>query len=245
MIGKDFGRLLYGSVLALCVALPAAAQSVGEPSFTLYVQQAWPKQTTTNNQIRDINRAFGTNFDDWSDVPNLSIGGQLLWRVAPDWRLGVQVDYGAGSISGKETVLTEAGPARLSFEQRYDIYTDFYAVTLWNPWPDSKRVRPFLYGGVGVAYESDTTTLRLRNEFIDSGLRVDNDGWFPTYTAGLGADVPFSSQSAWYFEFGVAYVWARMTNHVPAKGDLAPSPTVTADTDLTGPNFWLGIGRAF
>jgi hypothetical protein len=36
-----------------------------------------------------------------------------------------------------------------------------------------------------------------------------------------------------------------MTNQVPATGDLAPSPRVTADTDLTGPNYWLGIGHSF
>jgi hypothetical protein len=57
--------------------------------------------------------------------------------------------------------------------------------------------------------------------------------------------VPLSATTPWYFEFGVAYVWARMTNDVPATGDLAPSATVTADTELTGPNYWLGVGRSF
>jgi hypothetical protein len=57
--------------------------------------------------------------------------------------------------------------------------------------------------------------------------------------------VPFGSGSQWYVEFGAAYMWARMTNHVPAQGDLAPAATVTADTDLTGPNVWLGIGCRF
>jgi opacity protein-like surface antigen len=178
-------------------------------------------------------------------VPNLSIGAQVYWPVAPGWKVGVEVDYGAGSISGNAKVPTEAGTAKLSFEQRYDIYTDVYAVAQWKPWPESKRFQPFAFGGIGVAYESDKTTLRLRNDFIDSELRVENSGWFPTYTLGLGADVPFSATSHWFFEFGGAYVWARMTNHVPARGDLAPAPTVTADTDLTGPNCWLGIGRTF
>lgn len=229
----------------MCAAARAATEVDAAHAFTFYGQQAWPKQTTTNQQIADINRAFGTNFDDWGDVANLSVGAQFFWRVAPGWKLGVQVDYGAGSISGSDQVPSAAGPAELSFKQRYDIYTDIYAVAKWNPWPEMAKVQPFLYGGVGVAYESDTTTLTLKNEFIDSGLRVENDGWFPTYTAGIGIDVPFSSTRTWYFEFGVAYVWARMTNHVPATGDLAPSPTVTADTDLTGPNYWLGVGRSF
>lgn len=236
-------RSVFFAALVLATT-SATAQTNIEREFTFYVQQAWPKQTTTNRQIEDINDAFGTNFDDWSDVPNLSVGAQLLWRVAPGWKLGVQVDYGNGSISGTERVPTDAGTAKLSFEQRYDVYADAYAVAKWNPWPAAERIRPFLYGGIGIAYESDKTTLTLHNEFIDSRLRVDNDGWFPTYSAGIGVDVPWST-TKWFFEAGVAYVWARMTNKAPATGDLAPSATVTADTDLTGPNYWVGVGRSF
>jgi hypothetical protein len=236
--------LLAGSLLLVATASVSVAADDG-PSFNFYVQQAWPKQTTTNNQIEQINQAFGTDFDDWSDVANLSIGAQLLWQVAPSWKIGVQADYGRGSIDGSDYVQTEAGEARLSFEQQYDIYADLYAVAQWLPWPEMKTVRPFVYGGVGIAYESDTTTLKLENPLIDAELRVENDGWFPTYSAGIGMDVPLSSSSAWYFEVGVAYVWARMTNQVPATGSLAPAPEVTADTDLTGPNYWLGVGLKF
>ena len=49
---------------------------------------------------------------------------------------------------------------------------------------------PFIYGGVGFGYEKDRTTLTLKNDYIDEELRVDNDGWFPTFSAGLGIDVP-------------------------------------------------------
>lgn len=227
------------------LALLAAAAQAEPPAFTLYLQQAWPRQSLTNSQIRQINDTFGTHFDDWSDVANLSLGGQLLWQVRPTWKVGVQVDYGSGAIDGNAQVMTEAGPARLEFEQRYDVYVDVMAVAQWRPALSSPRVQPFLYGGLGAAYESDTTTLKLHNDFIASGLRVENDGWFPAYTAGAGLDVPFGSGSQWYVEFGAAYMWARMTNHVPAQGDLAPAATVTADTDLTGPNVWLGIGCRF
>jgi hypothetical protein len=242
---KTVSWTFLGGALLLALALPAFAEADGTHSFNFYVQQAWPKQTQTNDQIQQINQTFGTDFDDWSDVPNLSIGAQLLWRVSPYWKVGMQVDYGAGSIEGSAQVPTEAGPAKLSFEQRYDVYADLYAVAQVFPWPEWKKVLPFLYGGIGVAYESDTTTLKLQNSLIDEGLRVENDGWFPTYTAGFGIDVPFSAQSPWHCEIGVAYVWARMTNQVHARGSLAPAPTVTADTDLTGPNYWLGIGRSF
>jgi hypothetical protein len=105
---------------------------------------------------------------------------------------------------------------------------------------------PFIYGGIGYGYEKDRTTLNLQNEFINEDLLVvNNDGWFPTYSAGVGIDVPLSSKDRWYLEFGGAYVWARMTNTVPASGSLAPAPEVTADTDFTGPNYWIGIGLKF
>jgi hypothetical protein len=237
------------ATICTCLVCGAAPPLLAEPAaareFSFYLQQSWPKQTATNKQIEEINDTFGTNFEDWDDVANLSLGGQVLWQAAPGWKLGVQVDYSSGSISGREQVATLAGPADLSFEQEYDIYADLYGVAKWNPWPASERVQPFLYAGIGVAYESDTTTLRLRNDFIDSSLKARNDGWFPTYSAGIGIDVPFSAASSWFFEFGLAYVWARMTNEVPVSGDLAPSATVTADSDLTGPNYWLGIGRSF
>lgn len=232
-------------LVLLGVAGPVAAEEAASHEFTFYVQQAWPQQTRANRQIQQINRTFGTDFDDWGDVANLSIGAQLWWSVAPAWEVGVQVDYGSGAIDGREQVPTEAGPAKLSFEQRYHIYADVYGVTKWCPTPKATAVRPFLYAGIGLAYESDTTTLKLRNDVIDSRLRVDNDGWFPTYTAGALVDVPFGAEKRWYAELGVGYVWARMTNKVPVEGDLAPSPTVVADTELTGPNWWLGLGRYF
>ena len=232
------------ALLTFVASLPATAQAEA-PAFTLYLQQAWPRQSQTNAQIAQINDAFGTHFDDWGDVANLSLGGQLLWQVRPTWKVGVQVDYGSGAIDGHAQVMTEAGPATLEFEQRYDLYVDVMAVAQWRPALSSPRVQPFVYGGLGAAYESDTTTLKLHNDFIASGLRVENDGWFPAYTVGAGIDVPFSGASQWYVEVGAAYMWARMTNHVPAQGDLAPAPTVTADTDLTGPNVWLGVGCHF
>jgi len=108
---------LAGSLL-LAVAPPAFAEADGKHSFNFHVQQAWPKQTPTNDQIQRINRTFGTHFDDWSDVANLSVGAQLFWRASPYWKVGMQVGYGAGSIAGSAHVPTGAGLARLSFEQR-------------------------------------------------------------------------------------------------------------------------------
>jgi opacity protein-like surface antigen len=241
--------VLAWAALLVCLGVAGSMPAyAGDPSpsyFTFYVQQSYPKQTTTNNQIQQINQTFGTNFDDWSDVANLSIGAQLFKRVSPCWKVGLQLDYSQGAIKGSASIPTEAGPAELAFEQRYNIYFDVYAIAHYLPCPSCTRVVPFVYGGVGIGYEKDRTTLTLRNDFIDEGLRVDNDGWFPTYSAGVGIDVPLSSRDRWYVEFGGAYVWARMKHKVPASGSLAPAPEVTADTDFTGPNYWIGIGLKF
>jgi len=244
-VAKVKGRCFL-VVLALLLAAVAPAAEPGSPwYFTLYFQQSFPKQTVTNNQIQQINQMFGVNFDDWSDVANLSIGAQLFKRVSPYWKVGLQLDYSAGAIEGDATIDTEAGPATLSFEQRYDTYFDLYVVTHFLPCPSCTSVVPFIYGGIGYGYEKDRTTLTLKNEFLDEGLKVENDGWFPTFSAGVGIDVPLSSKDTWYLELGGAYVWARMTNTVPATGSLAPAPEVTADTDFTGPNYWIGIGLKF
>jgi len=195
--------------------------------------------------IQQINQMFGTNLDDWSDVANLNIGFQLYKRVSPHWKVGLQLDYSQGSIKGHGTVPTEAGDARLSFEQRYSTYVDLYVTAHYLPCVSCTRVIPFVYLGGGYGYEKDKTTLTLGNDYFSQGLQVANDGSFPTFSAGVGIDVPLSSRNPWYLEFGVAYVWARMTNTVPASGELAPASTVTADTDFTGPNVWIGIGTRF
>ena len=243
------GTARRAALLACTALLAAAAALAQEPArpwyLTLYLQQSWPKQTNTNGQIQQINAAFGTRFDDWSDVANLSLGLQLFRRVATHWKLGLQLDYSEGALKGSATVPTEAGPARLAFEQRYSIYSDLYVVAHYLPWPGARPLIPFAYAGAGVAYEKDKTTLDLGNALFHQGLLVKNDGWFPSCSLGLGADIPLGSADAWYLEVGAAYVWARLKHTVAASGELAPAPAVTADTDSTGPNVWLGVGTRF
>ncbi len=235
------------SWLAVLLLLPAPALAQREPGWaaTLYLQEAFPKQTRTNEQIAEINRAFGTNFEDWGDVHNLSLGLKVLRQVSPRWLVGVEGDYSRGAIDGRATIDTEAGPARLAFEQRYSVFADLMAAAHFLPCPGCARAFPFVLAGVGFGYERDTTTLTLRNDFLDEGLRVRNDGSFPVATAGLGLDVPFGVTRGWYAEVGVAYFWGRLTHHVAASGSLAPAPEVLADTDSSGPNYWVGLGRRF
>jgi len=242
-------RPLVAALLVVTAAAssPLLAQAPPESpwSAVVYLQQSFPKQTRTNDQIQQINRAFGANFDDWSDVANLSLGAQLYRRVSPLWRLGVEVDWSRGSIDGKTTIPTEAGPARLAFEQKYDVYANLMAVAHFEPCRRCVRAIPFVYMGAGFGYEKDTTTLTLRNDYLDEGLKVDNDGTFPVGSVGLGVDFDLGARRNWYLEVGGAYYWGRLNHTVAASGSLAPAPRVRADNDSTGPNYWLGVGWRF
>ncbi len=238
---------LAAVLLAVAGAGALAAQATPESpwSAVVYAQQSFPKQTRTNDQIQQINQAFGAHFDDWSDVVNLSLGAQLYRRVSPLWRLGVEVDWSRGSIDGKATIPTEAGPAQLAFEQKYSVYTNVMAVAHFEPCRSCGRATPFVYLGAGVAYEKDTTTLTLRNDYLDEGLKVENDGTFPVASIGLGADIALGARRNWFLEVGGAYYWGHLSHAVDASGSLAPAPRVTADNDSTGPNYWLGVGWRF
>ena len=234
------------AVVSLVLVAGASAQTADKDWYlTVYLQQSFPKQTNTNQQIEQINQMFGADFDTWDDVANLNLGMQLFLKLSPSWKVGFQLDYSSGAIDGTATVDTEAGPATLTFKQEYSIYADVYAVAHYLPCPTCQNFVPFILGGVGVAYEEDTTNLTLRNDYIDEYLLVENDGFFPSYTAGLGFDWYIGPERAWYVIVGGAYVWSRMENTVPAQGGLAPAPEVEADTDLSGPNYWIGIGRRF
>ena len=94
-------------VVALALVAAAAPSGAVEKSFDLYLQEAFPKQTRTNAQIAEINAAFGTDFDDWDDVHNLSLGAKLLWRVAPRWPLSP-----AGAFGLRWRGLREPEPCR-------------------------------------------------------------------------------------------------------------------------------------
>ena len=240
MTGSDTRTRAMALTIAFVVA---AAASAGAADWTLdvYVQEAFPKQTRTNAQISEINAVFGTDFEDWDDIHNLSVGAQLFRDVTPRWRLGVELDYSQGEVAGETTVETPAGPARLEFEQRYSTFADLLAAAHFRPCPDCRLAEPFVLLAAGVAYEKDRTTLTLRNDFLDEGLRVDHDGWYPVATAGVGVDVPISARRTTFVQLGVAYFWGRLEETVPMHGSLAPAETVVADTDSAGPNYWLGI----
>jgi len=227
-------------------ALPAWAQEAPKPwSATVYLQQSWPKQTEANRQIQDINTAFGSTFKTWDDVANLNLGLQIFRDLDACWKVGLELDYSQGKISGTQMVDTMAGPATLAFAQKYTIYADLMWVAQFRPWGREGRWIPFLTAGLGLTYDRDQTLLTLRNDLLDGTLaRVDNSGWFPILTAGAGVDVYLSEHRTWFAEAGLSYSWARLKHQVPASGSLV-QPQVTADTDSTGPNVWLGVGRRF
>lgn len=243
-------RLMQVPVMAMAIHFIAgpiveAQEQEGNWWLTVYLQQSFPRQTNTNMQIEQINQTFGADFDTWDDVANLSVGGQLFHRVSNHLKIGCEVDYSRGGLEGEATVVTIAGPAGLSFKQKYSMYLNLLGVAHILPCASCERVIPFVLAGGGIGYEKDQTTLNLQNEFLDMSLLVDNDGSFPVATLGVGIDVPFTSGKSWYIEAGGAYYWGRLKHHVPAQGSLAPAPEVLADTDSTGPNYWIGIGKRF
>jgi hypothetical protein len=239
--GRPLRALVRALVAAAAVAAGAWPAGAAETTLNVYLQEAFPKQTTTNRQIADINEMLGTNFEDWGDIHNLSLGGQFLRRISDRWKLGVEVDYSQGEVSGEETVETLAGPARAEFEQRYSTFADLLAAAHWLPCPGCRKVEPFVLLAAGIAYEKDRTTLTLRNDFLDESLRVDHDGTYPVATAGIGIDIPLSARRSCFLQLGTAYFWGRLDDKAAAHGSLAPAPEVTADTDSTGPNYWLGL----
>ena len=109
------------------------------------------------------------------------------------------------------------------------------------PCPTCRRIEPFVLLAAGFAYEKDRTTLTLRNDYLDESLRVDHDGTYPVATVGIGVDIPLTRSRTTFLQVGTAYFWGRLEEEAAAQGSLAPAPQVTADTDSTGPNYWIGL----
>jgi hypothetical protein len=237
--------------LLLALPLPALAQQA-EPlwSVTGYLEQSWPKQTTTNRQIRqDINGAYGTHFETWDDVPNLNLGVIVLKKVAPKWKVGLDADWSMGSISGTEYLQNSSiGPGSLAFKEKYMTYADLQAIVQVRPLGEEGRVVPYLSAAAGVAYDRDATTIDFTSSLDGTTykmLRVDNHGFFPVLNLGVGMDVFLSARREWYVEAQAGYCWARLKRDAPASGLAATGTTATDDTDDTGPNVQIGIGRRF
>jgi hypothetical protein len=230
-------RIALTGLIALSLAGSVEAQ---DPKNTVvaYWQQNWPKQTVANQQIQDINASFSTNFPTWKDRVNGNIGVIFLRDVTRNFRAGAQFDYSQGSISGEEIIQTPAGPARATFKQSYDYYLDLLGMGQWHFKPDT-RFDPFLYGAAGIAYEKDNASLRIANENLNEDLFAKTSATLPIASIGGGVDVELKGI---ILEFTGGYSWAHTSKTIPAQGSLSPG-NVTADTDLTGPNYTIGIGK--
>lgn len=239
------------SLALLLGAQPAPAQEAPSAwSWTAYLQRSWPKQTETNRQIREqINGTFGSHFQTWADVATLSAGVKVFRRLSPTWKLGLEADYSRGGIEGTETVVHPlAGPATLSFEQTYSIYSDLLLLAQFMPLGTQGRWVPFAFLGGGIVYEKNRTLLTLRNAYLDERLQVDNSGWFPSLTTGIGVEVPLGERRLWFLEAGLSHTWSRLKHTAPVSGTpglTGGATAMTADTDSTGFAVWFGAGRRF
>jgi hypothetical protein len=239
------------ALTGLALAAPGLRAQEELPwSVTGYFQQSWPKQTETNDQIKQqINAPLGTHFKTWDEVTTLNLGVLALRTLTPTWKLGIEADWSAGQISGTEPVADFGfGPGSVAFKQRYCTYADFQCMAQYRPLGGAGRWSPFVSAAVGLAYEKDFTTLGFQSALDGSNtllLRVDNHGFFPLLNCGIGVDYFLSPARTWYLEGEAGYSWCRLKHQAQAVGAMAPGPTVTADTDDTGPNLLLGIGRRF
>jgi len=113
---------------------------------------------------------------------------QLFLQLSPAWKVGFQVDYSSGAIDVSRPSDTElVRRSSRSSRSTPSTLTSTLSPTT-SPAARAATFVPFLYGGVGIAYEEDTTTLTLTNDYIDEYLLVENDGFFPSYSAGVGFD---------------------------------------------------------
>jgi hypothetical protein len=248
-------KLLPRSAGLLCwlltLSFPALAQEP-EPAWAIagYLQQGWAKNTNTNQQIHDqVNGSLGTHYETWADVPNVNLGVLALRSVSPKWKVGLEADWSSGSIGGTQSGQNDMlGSGSVYFQEKYKTYADLQILVQVRPFGEQGRVVPFLSAASGIAYDNDTTTLRFTSSQGGDPmelLHVNNHGWFPVLNLGIGMDVFLSAKRAWFLETQLAYTWARLKRNAPASGLVASGPTVVDDTDDTGPNVLLGLGRRF
>jgi hypothetical protein len=240
------------AALATCY-LPVTAQDA-EPKWAVtgYLQDGWPKQTATNASIHQINDTFGTHYKTWSRVDNVNLGVMALRRISPLWKVGFEADYSQGGIKGREAVNSPLlGPGSLAFDQSYSVYADMQVIIQCRPFGENRRVVPFASMATGIAYDQDRTTLDFTSSLDGSRaplLRVDNHGWYPVLNLGIGMDVFLTGKRVWFVETQLGYTWARLKKTVGASGlipQMAGTSTVEADTDNTGANLLVGLGRRF
>jgi hypothetical protein len=235
------------ALTALYMATPAMAQTNAPDTSNWnvvgYFQQSFPKQTKTNDQIDDLNSQFGTGFPTWDDTLNGNIGVFVLRTITRKLSAGVQFDYSAGRIGGREVVVTDLGDADIEFEQRYHHYIDLMGAVRYNFREDGNRLVPFLYGAAGVAHERDTSQLTIRNQFLDENLSVENSMAMPLGSVGAGVDLMF--ENGFFIEGMGSYTWGNKTKVVRAQGSLRSGDTIEANSQLTGPNYSIGVGKTF
>ena len=158
---RTLERTFRTCLLPMAVLVPLVAGAEDTRSFTFYVQQAWPQQSVTNRQIQDINRMFGTNFDDWSDD---------LRRYITDVRSGK-------SASGKQ------------YAARYvcSLVADLHRTLLYGGWAGNPRSHlRRVYEAAPLAFIADDCDRRRMFHEHTSGTTGNPKGALIPHAALMG-----------------------------------------------------------
>jgi len=113
------------------------------------------------------------------------------------------------------------------------------------PCRSCERVKPFFLMAAGAAYEKDRTTLTLTNDYLDESLRVDNDGWFPAATAGVGVEITLVRRPRLVPGGGGRLLLGPPRAPRAGRGLARAGAPKCCPTTIDRTNYWIGIGRRF
>jgi len=200
-----------------------------------------PKQTNTNKQIEQINDMFGVNFDTWT-TSRTSVSVASILAGLSEVEGGHRNRLQPRGIDDEATVETEAvrDPA---FEQTYSVYTTSSSRPL-SACPTCRVVVPFCVGGIGVAYEKDTTSCRSETNTSTSTCRSTTTGSSDVHRRDRNRQLRVRYVQLVPGARSVLRPGPSSTNG--RGGGLARAPPeVRADQDSTGPSWWIGVGKRF
>jgi len=228
-----------------------------------------PKLTNANHLIHAINRATGSNLDDWDSLLIQSLD-LVLWRdISKYLKTDVAIAGSTGSLLSSSTACrTKPYDASLRMRQRYsalEVWSNLYFYPLTTNCRDEYRsgyvVEPFVAVGLGYTWFRSESVFKLRkgNYFYDRVRTNWNSGeWGYKMMTGFNVNLGNLSprMNRWIVTVSAFQIWNRLkglaavhlTDGLKINGrrvrtDLRARQRM--DIDLTGPYFSVAVGRYF